>query len=97
MFARVQTFHQPAEKLDELTKVAREQLPSAHELSGFSGFYYLIDRDNGKALVISLWETEEDLRQVEANGGASVREHVEAEVGIKSPPAEIFQVSLRAS
>ena len=61
MFARVQTIHQPAEKLDELTKLAREQLPAAPELPGFSGFYFLIDRDNEKALVISLWETEEDL------------------------------------
>jgi heme-degrading monooxygenase HmoA len=96
LFARVQTLHQPAEKLDELTEIARDQLPSAGELSGFRGFYYLVDRDNGKALVISLWETEEDLRQVEANG-AAVREHVEAEVGITSPRVETFEVSLQAS
>lgn len=96
MFARVQTLRQPAEKLDELAAIAREQLPSAHELAGFSGFYYLIDRANGQALVISLWETEDDLRQVQA-GGAAVREHVEAEVGVKSPPAEIFEVAVRAA
>ena len=95
-FADRQTLHQPAETLDDLTEVAREQLPSARELSGFSGFYYLINRENGKALVISLWDTEEGLRQVEANS-AAVREHVEAEVGLKSPPTEIFQVTLQAS
>jgi heme-degrading monooxygenase HmoA len=93
MFARVQTVHQPANKLDELTSVAREQLPAAHTLPGFRGFYYLTDRRNGKALVISLWETEDDLRQVEAYGA---REHVEAETGIKSPLAEIFEVALQA-
>ncbi|MBV9916740.1 MAG: antibiotic biosynthesis monooxygenase [Solirubrobacterales bacterium] len=96
MFARVQTLHQPVEQLDELTKAAREQLPSARELSGFSGFYYLTDRNNEKAMVISFWETEEDLRQLEANN-AAVRKHVEAEVGITSPPTEIFHVSLHAS
>ena len=96
MFARVQTIYQPAAKLDELTEAARAQLPSANELPGFSGFYYLIDRDNGKALVISLWETEEDLRQLDRNATA-VREQVEAEVGITSPPAEIFRVGLQAS
>src|SRR6202030_4328765 len=32
MFARVQTVRQPAEKLDEMTKVARKQLPAAQEL-----------------------------------------------------------------
>ncbi len=96
MFARVQTVHQPPEKLDELTKIAREQLPAAHELPGFRDFYYLVDRDNGKALVISLWETEEDLRQVEANA-APIRERIEAEAGLKSPPSEIFEVTLQAS
>ena len=95
MFARVQTVHQPAEKLDEMTKVARAQLPAAHELPGFRGFYYLIDRDNGKAMVISLWETEEDLRRVEAN--AASRERTAAEAGIVSPPSEIFEVTLQAS
>ena len=96
MFARVQTVHQPAEKLDELAKLAREQLPTAHELPGFGGFYYLIDRDNGKALVISLWKTEEDLRRLEATN-ASMREHITAEARIESPESEIFEVALQAS
>lgn len=96
MFARVQTIHQPAEKLDELTKLAREQLPAAPELPGFSGFYYLVDRDNEKALVISLWETEEDLSRVEANN-ESMREHIKAEARLESPLAEIFEVTLQAS
>ncbi|MFZ0379944.1 MAG: antibiotic biosynthesis monooxygenase [Solirubrobacteraceae bacterium] len=96
MLARIQTVHQPAEKLDELAKLAREQLPAAHGLPGFRGFYYLIDRDNGKALVISLWETEEDLRQLEANN-ASMREHLKAEARLESPLAEIFEVDLQAS
>lgn len=96
MFARVQTLRQPAEKLDELTKLAREQIPTAHELTGFRGFYYLIDRDNGKALVISLWETEEDLRRLEANN-ASMREDLKAEARLESPASETFEVALHAS
>jgi heme-degrading monooxygenase HmoA len=95
MFARVQTVHQPTEKLDELTELAREQLPMTHEIPGFRGFYYLIDRDNGKALVISLLETEEDVRQLEANN-ASMRKHIKAEARLESPLAEIFEVALQA-
>jgi heme-degrading monooxygenase HmoA len=96
MFVRVQTVEQPAEKLDELTKVAQEQLPAAHELPGSRGFfYYLIDRANEKALVKSLWETEEDLRQVEGN--ATLRDRTEAEAGVRSPPTEVFEVALQAS
>jgi heme-degrading monooxygenase HmoA len=96
VFARLQTINQPAEKLDELTELAREQLATAPELPGFSGFYYLIDRENGKGLVISLWESEGDLRQLEANN-ASMREHIKAEARIESPAAEIFEVALQAS
>jgi heme-degrading monooxygenase HmoA len=95
MYARVQTVHQPAEKLDEMTKIARDQLPTARELPGFRGFYYLIDRDNGKALVISLWETEEDLHQVEAN--VASRERTAAAAGVESPPSELFEVALQDS
>jgi heme-degrading monooxygenase HmoA len=95
MYARVQTVHQPAEKLDEMTKIARDQLPTARELPGFRGFSYLIDRDNGKALVISLWETEEDLHQVEAN--VASRERTAAAAGVESPPSELFEVALQDS
>jgi len=96
MFARLQTLHQPAEKLDQLTALGREQLPAARELPGFRGFYYLIDRDNEKAVVISLWETEEDVRLLEANN-ESMRERVTAEARLESPESEIFEVALEAS
>jgi heme-degrading monooxygenase HmoA len=96
MFARVQTVHQPAEKLDALAKLAGEQLAAAPELPGFKELYYLIDRDNGKALVITLWETEADLRQLEANNGA-VRAQVRAEARIESPASEVFEVAFSAS
>ncbi|MFD2416172.1 antibiotic biosynthesis monooxygenase family protein [Amycolatopsis pigmentata] len=95
MFARVQTFHHPAEKLDELTTLAREQVAATPRPPGLRGFYSLIDRDNGKALLISFWETKEDLRRLEATN-ASARAHVKAEAGIESPVAEIFEVALQA-
>jgi heme-degrading monooxygenase HmoA len=95
MFARVQTVHQPSEKLAETAEVARQHLPAARELPGFRGFYYLVDRDAAKALVISLWETEEELRQVEAD--AAARERTAAEAGIESPPSEVFEVAIHAS
>jgi len=95
MFARVQTIHQSADKLDELSRIAAQQLPGAQGLPGFNGFYYLVDRSAGKALVVSLWHSEENLRQLEAK--SSVREQVEAETGMKSPTAEIFEVALATS
>ncbi len=95
VFARVQTLHQPADKLEGVTEAGREQLPALRELSGFKGCYCLIDRDNENALVISLWETEEDLRQFEAP--TALRERTAAQVGITPPPSEIFEVALQAT
>jgi heme-degrading monooxygenase HmoA len=94
MFARVQTVRQPAEKLDELSRIAEQQLPDAHRLPGFKGFYYLVDRQHAKALVISLWDAEENLRQLEAH--AAVRKQVEDQAGVKSPPTEVFEVAVTA-
>ena len=94
MFARVQTLTRPVDKLEELVEIGREQLPTAHELPGFRGFYYLIDRDSQKALVISLWETEDDLRRLE--GDTTMRERTAAQAGITPPPSEIFEVALQA-
>lgn len=96
MFARLQTVYQPAEKLDQLAELAREQLPGARELEGFRGFYYLVDRDNGKALVLSLWDSEEDVRRLEAEN-ESMREHVRQEARLESPASEIYEVALEAS
>ena len=95
MFARVQVLHQPADKLDALTDAARSQLPALRELAGFNGCYYLIDRDNQKALVISLWETEQDLRQFEADTPA--RQRSAAQANIQPPPSEVFEVAFRAA
>ncbi len=93
MFARVQTIHQPAEALDALAVLAQEQLDAMPGLSGFHGFRYLIDRDNGKALVISFWENEDDVRRLEADN-AAVRERVKQEARIESPPSEIYEVAV---
>jgi heme-degrading monooxygenase HmoA len=95
MFARIQTLHQPADKLAEVAEAGRQQLPALRELSGFKGCYCLIDRNNEKALVISLWETEEDVRQFEAS--TAERRRSAAQVGVEPPPSEIFEVALQAT
>lgn len=95
MFARVQTVHQPVEKLDALTNLAREQLAAAADVPGLRDVYYLIDREHEKALVVSFWDTEADLRALEANNAAA-RERVATEARVESPPSEVYEVAFRA-
>ncbi len=59
MFARVSTFQGPPDQTAEGIRVAREQiLPAARLMDGFKGIYLLYDRESGKSLSLTLWETE---------------------------------------
>ena len=66
MFARVSTFQGPPDQTAEGIRVAREQiLPAAKLMDGFKGIYLLYDRESGKSLSMTLWETEADMRASE--------------------------------
>lgn len=66
MFARVSTFQGPPDQTAEGIRIAREQiLPAARLMDGFKGIYLLFDRESGKSLSVTLWETEEDMRASE--------------------------------
>jgi heme-degrading monooxygenase HmoA len=63
MFARVGMFQGPPEHLDAALRRSREQtLPDLERLPGFRGVYVLVDRQTGKGVGISLWETQAALK-----------------------------------
>jgi heme-degrading monooxygenase HmoA len=95
MFARVNSVQTPADKLPGVVKFAQEQLPAAREAPGFKGFYLLADHPGGSIVSISLWDSHDDLRQFEAQG-AQVRQGASSELGITSPPVDIYEVLLQA-
>ncbi len=69
MFARVTfTAVQPS-KFDEAVKLNRDSImPAAKKLKGFKAFYGLTNRDTGKGITISMWETEADMKAAESSG-----------------------------
>ncbi len=76
MFARVSTFQGQPDQMAEGIKVAREQiLPAARLQDGFRGIYLLFDRESGRSLSITLWETEEDMK---ASEDAALRARTES-------------------
>ena len=96
MFARVTTVGFEGAP-DEAVAYVREQvLPAVQGLSGFRGLYHLVDRQRGKALGITLWETAAALRASAATAqrlrAASVGRGPSAE-----PAAEEYEVVLQAS
>ena len=99
MFARVSTYLGDPAQIDQGLNHARENiLPRIKQVDGFEGVYYLVDRQSGKALTITLWESEEALRASEeeanrlrtesAESASATIENVERyEVGISEAPS----------
>ena len=63
MHVRVSTIQGAPGKVDDVARQAQEQtLPQLQKLEGFKGFVVLGDRQSGKMLGVSFWESEEALR-----------------------------------
>jgi heme-degrading monooxygenase HmoA len=60
MFARVSEWSVPPERQDEALRAAEEHIvPSLRMQSGYLGEWLFGDRENGRMLTVTLWETEE--------------------------------------
>ena len=93
MFARVVTAQAGPQGLDGAIGLAREQLPGASRQPGFQGFYLLTNADTGQLITISLWETQEHMRAVEAQA-AKTRDQDAQGVGLTPPQLETYEVTL---
>jgi len=66
MFARVSTYESHPEQLDEMHHEGVEHvLPALEMQDGFSGGLVLADRQSGKVLAVTLWETEQAMEATE--------------------------------
>ena len=67
MYARASTLEGPPDQIDEGLRYIREQiLPKAfQDDEGFKGALALADRQSGKTLTITFWESEEAMRATE--------------------------------
>ncbi len=79
MHARVSIFEGSPDEIDEGLRQAREQvLPRARQMDGFKGLIALGDRQSGKTLGITFWESEEALRASEEAANRLREESAEA-------------------
>ena len=69
MYARVTFVQSPLDKVDEGVEIMREHVvPASAQEKGFRGLYTLVDRETGKGMTITLWETEADMVTAESSG-----------------------------
>ena len=96
MFARV-TFTQVKEAMvDEAVKVTKDSvLPAAKSQKGFRGAH-LLTQPKGKAIMISLWETEGDAIAGESSGYYQEQLAKFKDMFTAPPVHEGYEVSLQA-
>ena len=66
MFARLGAWQGSADELERWIARAREHVkPSIQQDPGLKAAYWLVDRDGGKGLIVTFWESEEAMRASE--------------------------------
>ena len=66
MFARIGTWQGSPDELERWISRAREQVkPSVQQDPGLKAAYWLVDRQSGKGLIVTIWESEEAMRSSE--------------------------------
>jgi heme-degrading monooxygenase HmoA len=93
MWARVSTYEGPPENIDEDLRYSEEEiLPQARQLTGFRGVYALADRQTGRTMSMTLWDSEEDMRASETEADR-LRQDGTDHAGGKIVSVERFEVT----
>jgi heme-degrading monooxygenase HmoA len=93
MFARVITAQAGAEGFDGTIRLAEQQLPGARQQPGFKGYYLLTEAETGRVVIISLWETREQMDAVTAGAGTSgIRDQGISAAGLTALQLETYEV-----
>jgi heme-degrading monooxygenase HmoA len=77
MVARVTTYHAD-EPNDRLLEAFQDTIGPLQQVDGFSHAYFLVDADTGKAVSMTIWESEDAMSASEAGGEQRRRERTEA-------------------
>ena len=89
MFARVITAQAGPEGFDGFLGLARQQLPGASQQPGFRGYYVLTSDETDKVMIVSLWETREQMP-------AGVQDQGRPATGLTPPHLETYEVAMHA-
>jgi len=94
MHARVTTLQMDPAQVDQVTQqLESEDVPEFEKLDGFKGMTVITDRDSGKTIAITFWESEDAMRgSEEAVKGA--RQRAADTGGAEEPQVERFEVVL---
>jgi hypothetical protein len=90
--ARIGIVQMSPRTFDQGVKIMGTQaLPSLRLMDGYKGAVLLGDRESGRALYLTFWESEDAMRRSE-EGAAELREDSAEALGAESIPVERYEV-----
>ncbi len=97
MFARLTIVQGKSDKVDEAVKIYNESvIPAMKSQKGFCGFYFLNERKTGKAISMTLWDSEEDAIANEQSGYYQEQLSKFKDLSTGEPVREGYEVSIQA-
>jgi hypothetical protein len=98
MYARIATFEGEPDRADQAIEAARGQVESDWEsppegLEGAKEMWMLVDREGGRGLGITLYETEEDLRR--GDEALNAMSPAASEAGGRRTDVSVYELLLR--
>jgi hypothetical protein len=92
VFARVTSGELSPGDIDTFVAMVRDQvIPRAKSLPGFTGGYWLVDRDAGKVMGVTLFESEEAL-SASAAQAERIRDEASNAAGLPAPTFRSYEV-----
>lgn len=92
MFSRVNVLQTTPDRIDDVTQVVRDVVhPGIRDEAGYAGYVVLGDRETGRALGVTLWESEE-AREVSNAKAGQIRPRVEEATGGTMQSVDRYEV-----
>ncbi len=95
MFARTSTFQVPVDQIDNLVREIESRKSQLEQLPGYVDGYWMFDRKTGNALVVTLFDSEQSLRDSEEMA-TRIRSAASGSIGgTNMPPFQYYEVGVK--
>ncbi len=95
MHARVSTIQSGTDQIDEgIDRLRETTVPAVKEIDGCKGLLSLIDRQTGKGVTITLWDSEEALKASEEEANKLRAEAADKLGATATPTVERYEVAI---
>jgi hypothetical protein len=96
MYARVTTIQGSPDKVDDaISNINDATIPALRDLDGYKGGQFMVNRETGKLVAVTLWTTSEAL-EASADAVKSVRSKAAEQAGGQVASVEQFEVVAEA-